>query len=115
MPNPAVNRTLRDKAVQRYLSPSKYIDFENKEVLFVAQSLALEAISEQDLVRRCFEFVRDEVRHSSDYKLNPITCKASDVLRHKNWLLLCEEPSSGCFAKGQWHSHWSLLSTPLSW
>jgi transglutaminase-like putative cysteine protease len=69
--------------MQRYLSPSKYIDFENKEVLSVAQSLALGAVSEQDIVRRCFEFVRDEVRHSSDYKLNPITCKASDVLRHK--------------------------------
>jgi len=69
--------------MQRYLSPSKYIDFENKEVLSVAQSLALGAVSEQDMVRRCFEFVRDEVRHSSDYKLNPITCKASDVLRHK--------------------------------
>lgn len=69
--------------MQRYLSPSKYIDFENKEVLAVAQSLARGAVSEQDLVRRCFEFVRDEVRHSADYRLNPITCKASDVLRHK--------------------------------
>jgi hypothetical protein len=57
--------------MQRYLSPSKYIDFENKEVLSVARSLALEAVSEQDLVRRCFEFVRDEVRHSFDYKLKP--------------------------------------------
>lgn len=69
--------------MQRYLSPSKYIDFENPEVLSVARSLAQAAISEHDLVRRCFEFVRDEIRHSSDYKLNPITCKASDALRHR--------------------------------
>lgn len=69
--------------MQRYLSPSKYIDFDHPEVLSMAQNLALSAVSEMDLVRRCFEFVRDEVRHSSDYKLNPVTCKASDVLRHK--------------------------------
>lgn len=33
-------------------------------------------------MRACFEFVRDEIRHSSDFELNPVTCKASDVLRH---------------------------------
>ncbi len=27
--------------------------------------------------------MRDNIKHSSDYKLNPITCKASDVLIHK--------------------------------
>lgn len=69
--------------MQQYLSPSQYIDFENRELLAVARSLAQAAISEHDLVRRCFEFVRDEVRHSADYKLNPITCKASDALRHR--------------------------------
>jgi transglutaminase-like putative cysteine protease len=35
------------------------------------------------LVRQCFEFVRDEIKHSFDYKLNPVTCRASDVLHHK--------------------------------
>jgi transglutaminase-like putative cysteine protease len=69
--------------MQRYLSSSKYIDFEDKEVLSVASGLARGATSEQTLVRRCFEFVRDEVRHSADFKLNPVTCRASDVLRHK--------------------------------
>jgi transglutaminase-like putative cysteine protease len=29
---------------------------------------------------RCFQFVRDEVRHSGDHQLNPVTCKASEVL-----------------------------------
>jgi transglutaminase-like putative cysteine protease len=69
--------------MQRYLSSSKDIDFEDKEVLSVASGLARGATSEQALVRRCFEFVRDEVRHSADFKLNPVTCRASDVLRHK--------------------------------
>ena len=27
--------------------------------------------------------MRDEVRHSRDHKLNPVTCRASDVLQHR--------------------------------
>jgi len=69
--------------MQRYLSSSQYIDFDVPEVLTVAQSLAARANSELELVRACFEFVRDEIRHSADYKLNLVTCRASDVLRHK--------------------------------
>jgi transglutaminase-like putative cysteine protease len=69
--------------MQRYLSTSKYIDFEDEHVLSVARRLARDTASESDLVHQCFEFVRDEIRHSSDFKLNPVTCRASDVLRHK--------------------------------
>lgn len=65
-----------------YLTASKYIDFEAPEVAAKAAWLACGAASELDLVKRCFEFVRDEIRHSWDYRLNPVTCKASDVLRH---------------------------------
>lgn len=32
--------------------------------------------------RACFEFVRDEIKHSRDFELDPATCRASDVLRH---------------------------------
>jgi transglutaminase-like putative cysteine protease len=76
--------------MQRYLESSKYIDWEQHEVSSLARSLADGASSEYGLVQRCFEFVRDEVRHSSDFKLNPVTCKASDVLEHR---------TGYCFAK----------------
>lgn len=69
--------------MHRYLSASQYIDFEAAEVQATARHLATQAASETELVRLSFEFVRDEIRHSSDFKLNPVTCKASDVLRHK--------------------------------
>lgn len=69
--------------MQRYLSPSTYIDFDTPEVQAVARRLAEGAASELDVARACFEFVRDAIRHSVDYQLNPVTCKASDVLRHK--------------------------------
>ncbi|PMS16128.1 Cro/Cl family transcriptional regulator [Trinickia dabaoshanensis] len=69
--------------MHRYLAPSKYIDFDAPEVKALAIKLAAHATSENELVRSAFEFVRDEIRHSSDFKLNPVTCKASDVLRYK--------------------------------
>jgi transglutaminase-like putative cysteine protease len=68
--------------MQRFLAASTYIDVEQPEVRATARRLAENAASELDVVRACFEFVRDEIRHSSDFQLNPVTCKASDVLRH---------------------------------
>lgn len=76
--------------MHRYLEPSTYIDFENPGVASVAKELAAGAGSELELVERCFSFVRDEVKHSVDYKLNPVTSKASDVLEHR---------TGYCFAK----------------
>lgn len=69
--------------MQRYLAASTYIDADTPDVRAAARRLAEGAASELDVVRACFEFVRDEIRHSVDFKLNPVTCKASDVLRHK--------------------------------
>ncbi|MCS0581395.1 transglutaminase family protein [Massilia pinisoli] len=68
--------------MQRYLSASTYIDFDTPDVRAAACRLAEGRASEADVARACFEFVRDEIRHSVDFKLNPVTCKASDVLRH---------------------------------
>jgi transglutaminase-like putative cysteine protease len=68
--------------VDEYLASSKYIDFKHPLVLGTALSLA-DGLSERtDVARRCFEFVRDEIKHSWDFKLNPVTCRASDVLLH---------------------------------
>lgn len=66
-----------------YLEPSEYIDWQALAVLAKASSLA-EGLSDPEVITRaCFEFVRDEIKHSWDYKMNPVTCKASDVLTHK--------------------------------
>ncbi len=37
----------------------------------------------QQIGKACFEWVRDEIRHSYDYQMNPVTCRASDVLQYK--------------------------------
>jgi len=68
--------------MQKYLLPSQYIDYEHPSVSEKAAELADGVSSELDLVKICFEFVRDDIKHSWDYRMNPVTCKASDVLIH---------------------------------
>ncbi|MFC7517152.1 transglutaminase family protein [Herbaspirillum sp. GCM10030257] len=65
-----------------YLASSEHIDWHDAAVSGQAASLAQGATSELEVARRCFDFVRDEIRHSWDYRLNPVTCAASEVLRH---------------------------------
>ncbi len=62
-----------------YLKSTDIINWQHHEVLKVAQELAADTTFET--AKRCFEWVRDEVRHSMDYQLNPVTCNASDVLQ----------------------------------
>ena len=45
-----------------------------------ALELAKDASGDLEIARRCFEWVRDSIQHSSDYKRNPVTCAASEVL-----------------------------------
>ncbi len=71
-----------EHASDDYLAASIWIDSDHPAVAAQAAALAHGAASSEELVRRCFEFVRDRIRHSWDYRLNPVTCKASDVLAH---------------------------------
>ena len=65
-----------------YLTSTEFIDWDEPSVLNQAKELAAGLHSPEDIVKECFEFVRDEIKHSWDFKLNPITSKASDVLKH---------------------------------
>ncbi|ADZ93205.1 transglutaminase-like domain-containing protein [Marinomonas mediterranea] len=65
-----------------YLEESVYIDWREPAITQKAKELAQNCQGERDVVKRCFEFVRDHIRHSSDYKENPVTCKASEVLSY---------------------------------
>lgn len=65
-----------------YLQASEFIDFDHPAVTHKAKELAAGCVADEDLARRCFEFVRDEIKHSWDSNRNPVTCRASDVLIH---------------------------------
>lgn len=66
-----------------YLEESEHINFSHPMVAEKAAELASGALNDNAIVKRCFEFVRDDIRHSWDFKMNPITCRASDVLIHR--------------------------------
>lgn len=67
--------------LNQYLESSEYIDWLHPEVAAKAAQLASGLTSKEEITQGCFEFVRDEIRHSLDFQLNPVTCKASDVLQ----------------------------------
>jgi transglutaminase-like putative cysteine protease len=69
--------------MKQYLETSKYIDWKCPDIIHLAKSLSAQARREEDIAKNCFEWVRDNIKHSADYKMNPVTCKASDVLTHK--------------------------------
>jgi hypothetical protein len=74
---------LNAKRMETYLQVSEIIDWNHPTVLELATQLASERKTTIAIAKACFEWVRDEIRHSFDYQLNPVTCRASDVLRHK--------------------------------
>jgi len=69
--------------MKKYLASSEIIDWEHPEVIKKAKELSYGLENHEDIAKACFEYVRDEIRHSDDFKLNPVTCKASDVLKHQ--------------------------------
>jgi transglutaminase-like putative cysteine protease len=76
--------------MQNYLEASEVIDWQHPAILELAEELAAPHQAEQAIAKACFEWVRDQVTHSVDYQMNPVTCRASEVLQHK---------TGYCFAK----------------
>jgi len=76
--------------IRKYLEVSEYIDWKNANILKLAKELSSPASSEELTAKNCFEWVRDEIKHSSDHSINPITIQASQVLYHA---------TGYCFAK----------------
>ena len=69
--------------MQKYLEATKIIDYNNKEVNTLAMRLAKDCKTDEQIAQNCFEYVRDEIHHSGDYKENITTTTASEVLKHK--------------------------------
>lgn len=70
------------QVMNRYLEHSTYIDWQHPSISTLAKQLRASANHELATAKNCFDYVRDEIRHSVDYKVDIITCKASDVLAH---------------------------------
>ncbi|TAN68160.1 MAG: transglutaminase family protein [Methylobacter sp.] len=68
--------------MEGYLDSSEYIDWKHPLLLAKAAELAEGCVSDEAVAKQCFEFVRDAIKHSWDCRMNPVTCKASEVLTH---------------------------------
>ncbi len=73
---------MNTRQLQPFLQACSIIDFNEPSVLQKAQQLSHGLRNDSDIIRACFEFVRDEIKHSADYQLNTITLAASQVLKH---------------------------------
>jgi transglutaminase-like putative cysteine protease len=80
----------RESELERFLRATEVIDWNDPRVLAKARDLSSGSGDPAETARRCFEWVRDHIQHSSDFKRNPVTCNASDVLR---------EGTGYCYAK----------------
>jgi len=77
--------------MDKYLQSTEIIDWKDSKVLEKARSLCAGAQDLEEKTRRCYNWVRDEIKHSYDYQLSPVTCSASEVLA---------AGTGYCFAKG---------------
>jgi Transglutaminase-like superfamily len=76
--------------MEEYLQATAVIDWQHPAIIDRASQIAGGKKTPQEIAKACFEWVRDEIYHSIDYRMNPVTCRASDVLHFKTGF---------CFAK----------------
>ena len=67
--------------MQEYLAATDVIDWQHPDLLQLAKKL--KTSDTYTTTKACFEWVRDNIYHSHDYKMNPVTCRASEVFKHK--------------------------------
>ena len=65
-----------------FLAVSDVIDHDQPLVAAKAAALAAGQPTPTAVAEACFLFVRDVIHHSLDFRQNPVTCAASEVLRH---------------------------------
>jgi transglutaminase-like putative cysteine protease len=73
-----------------FLESSEIINFMHPSVVAKASELAFGCHSDTEITKRCFEFVRDEIRHTGDAGEGITTLSASEVL---------EQAQGWCYAK----------------
>jgi len=76
--------------MNNFLKNSPIINYTHPSIKKLAHELAKEFTTDVQITKSCFEFVRDEINHSGDYKDDRTTCTASDVL---------EQKTGWCYAK----------------
>ncbi|MDD5052857.1 MAG: transglutaminase family protein [Sulfuricurvum sp.] len=76
--------------MQEFLEATDIIDYDHPAVAAKARELAKGCTDDTVIAKRCFEFVRDEIRHTGDAGEGITTLRASEVL---------EQGQGWCYAK----------------
>lgn len=76
--------------MEEYLASTDIIDFTHPKVAEKARELAQGCSNDTELAKHCFEFVRDEIRHTGDEEEGITTLRASEVL---------DQGQGWCYAK----------------
>lgn len=82
--------TPESKDLQDYLESSEIIDWYTPDIRLLVDVLVAGATSDVEKAKRLYEWVRDEIPHSADAGHEIVTCRASEVLRHRTGI---------CYAK----------------
>jgi len=79
----AMNLSPTDANPDLYITSSAMIDWHDTAIMELAGKISRGCDSQIIIAQQCFEWVRDNIRHSYDHQMDPVTCKASDVLYYK--------------------------------
>ena len=66
--------------IDEYLKKGGVVNYENVNIIQLADLLWSNADSDVDYIKRAYEFVRDNISHSADINEDSLTCSASEVL-----------------------------------
>ncbi len=69
--------------MQEFLRYSDIIDWKCPDIMTLAGQLRADSTDNTQIAGNCFVWVRDNIKHSMDFRMNPVTCKASDVLKYR--------------------------------
>lgn len=66
--------------MQRFLTPSYYVDYEAENIQAAAQALFSPDMTDVEKARTAYHFVRDDIHHSLDYRRSEVPARASEVM-----------------------------------
>ena len=61
--------------MKQYLEDSEFINWDCSEIQKAARDLKGDLETDIDVAKACFEYVRDSIKHTWDFKIDVITCK----------------------------------------
>jgi transglutaminase-like putative cysteine protease len=88
-------------AMEDFLQETEEVDYSHLSIRELAAELASKAQDELDLVKRAFEFVRDEIAHSWDIRSRRVTRRASEVLHFKEGICYAKSNLLCAILRGQ--------------